>query len=387
MRRHSEADAVPLPCDRLLTPNRLDSRQRKKQHTERLEEEKKHTSTIITELEEALAEMKVRETDLAREKDNWVVSHQQLQRYIDDLTLEKEELVQRHTIETADLRRKNAILAEQAQKYEAISMSAVPSSTGYSADFSDFDHLTMESSPWENFSMVNDFGLGGEIKTEASLSEPSEPDKVTPRDDGKTATSGLLLMLLLCGAWVASSNNSAVSSPLPRMPEDVRVASAEVLETIYKDAGIQPHRSLRPSGGNAALELSSTRHGSVKTTLSASEIASLSSSPLATLHHQLAAPSHAQQREQAFSLSANQYNGITSGDFIDESDPPVAPHRRNLGEALAALRSEKQGSAAEVYTRSLMWSQVSTDVVRDFARMVAECNSGAPRLENGDPLG
>lgn len=322
-----------------------------------------------------------------REKDNWIVSHQQLQRYIDELTLEKEELVQRHTIETADLRRKNAMLAEQAQKYEAISMSAVPSSAGYSADFSDFDHLTMESSPWENFSMVNDFSLGGEIKTEASLGESSEGDKVTAKDDNKTATSGLLLMLLLCGAWVASSSNSAATSPLPRMPEEVRVASAEVLETIYKDAGIQPHRTLRPNGGNAALELSNARHGSVKTTLSASEIASLSSSPLATLHHQLATPSHAQQREQAFSLSANQYNGITSGDILDESDPPVVTHRRNLGEALAALRNEKPGSAAEIYTRSLMWNQVPTDVVRDFARMVAECNSGASRLENGDSLG
>ena len=330
----------------------------------------------------------MREADLAREKDNWIVSHQQLQRYIDELTLEKEELVQRHTIETADLRRKNAILAEQAQKYEAISMSAVPSSTGYSADFSDFDHLTMESSPWDNYSMVNDYGLGGEIKTEASLGEASEGDKVTARDDGKTATSGLLLMLLLCGAWVASSNNSAGSSSLPRMPEDVRVASAEVLETIYKDAGIQPQRTLRPNGGNnAALELSNTRHAPVKTTLSASEIASLSSSPLATLHHQLATPSHAQQREQAFSLSANQYNGITSGEILDEPDPPVATHRRNLGEALAALRNDKQGSAAEIYTRSLMWNQVPTDVVRDFARMVAECNSGAARLESGDSLG
>lgn len=376
-----------LSRNRSLIRNRLDSRQRKKQHTERLEEEKKHTSTIISELEEALADMKVRETEWAREKDSWILSHQQLQRYIDELTSEKEELVHRHTIETGDLRRKNAILADQAQKYEAISMSAVPSSTGYSTDFSDFDHLTMESSPWDNFSMVNDYNLGGEIKTEASVGVPSEGDKTIARDDGKTATSGLLLVLLLCGALVASTNHSAGSSPLPRMPEEVRVASAEVLETIYKDAGIPPHRAVRPNAGTAAREMSNARPASVKTTLSASEIASLSNSPLATLHHQLASPSNAQQREQAFSLSANQYNGITSGEILDEPDPPVVTHRRNLGEALAALRNDKQGSAAEIYTRSLMWNQVPTDVVRDFARMVAECNSEASHLDGGDALG
>ena len=367
--------------------NRLDSRQRKKQHTERLEEEKKHTSSLISELEEALAEMKVRETEWAREKDSWMVSHQQMQRYIEELTVEKEELVQRHTIETGDLRRKNAILADQAQKYEAISMSAVPSSTGYSTDFSDFDHLTMESSPWENFSMVNDFAVGGEIKTEPSLGEPAESDQALARDDGKTATSGLLLILLLCGAWVASTNHSTGSSPLPRMPEDVRVASAEVLETIYKDAGIAPHGAMAPNGNAAASGMPNARPTAVKTTLSASEIATLSSSPLASLHHRLATPSHAQQREQAFSLSASQYNGMTSGDILDEPDPPAVTHRRNLGEALAALRNEKQGSAAEIYTRSLMWNQVPTDVVRDFARMVAECHSGASQLESGDALG
>lgn len=331
--------------------------------------------------------MKVRETEWAREKDSWIVMHQQLQRYIDELTLEKEDLVQRHTIETADLRRKNAILAEQAQKYEAISMSAVPSSAGYSTDFSDFDHLTMESSPWENFSTINDFGLGGEIKTEASPAAAPEAEKAEIRDDGKTATSGLLLMLLLCGAWVASTNHASVSSPLPPMPEDVRVASAEVLETIYHDAGVSPHPAVRPHRDATALEMSNGRPTSVKTTLSASEIASLSSSPLASLHHQLASPSNAQRREQAFSLSASQYNGMTSGDVLDEAEAPAAPQRRNLGEALAALRHDQQGSAAEVYTRSLMWNQVPTDVVRDFARMVAECHSGPSGLERRDALG
>jgi hypothetical protein len=39
--------------------------------------------------------------------------------------------------------------------------------------------------------------------------------------------------------------------------------------------------------------------------------------------------------------------------------------------------STKQQSAAEVYTRSLLWDQIPSDVVRTFARMVAESNNAA----------
>jgi hypothetical protein len=39
--------------------------------------------------------------------------------------------------------------------------------------------------------------------------------------------------------------------------------------------------------------------------------------------------------------------------------------------------SSKQQSAAEVYTRSLLWDQIPSDVVRTFAKMVAESNNAA----------
>ena len=295
-------------------------------------------------------------------------------------------MVRCHTIETGELRKKNAYLIDQAQKLEAISMSAVPSSTGYSADFSDFDHLTMESSPWDNFSMVNDFNMEAEPRPETSLVVLSKKEKVPVKDDDKAATSGLLLMLLLCGAWVASNTTQTAPAVIPRMPEEVRVASAAVLENIYRDAGLQPLQSPSTSNRSERDQPAASRT-SMKTTLSAAEIASLSHSPLASLHHQLITPSEEQQREQAFSLTASQYNGITTGDFFDEPNASLHPQRRNIAEALAAMRSNKEGSAADIYTRSLMWDEVPANVVRDFARMVTECNPGFTRQENGEPLG
>lgn len=168
------------------------------------------------------------------------------------------------------------------------------------------------------------------------------------------------------------------------MPEDVRVASAAVLETIYRDAGLPTRPPATAAGPETA-----------KTTLSAAEIATLSRSPLTALHHRLVTPSAEQQRAQAFSLSADRYGGITAGDGDGDGDDddhhhhpsadPPASSRRNLGDALAALRGAKPGSAAEVYTRSLMMDAVPTRVVREFARMVAECNPGGARPD-GEPM-
>ena len=331
--------------------------------------------------------MRIREQDWEQQRNSWQTTQQQYKQYIDELMVEKEEMIRCHTLETAELRKKNAHLTEQTQKLESISMSAVPSSTGYSADFSDFDHLTMESSPWDHFSMVNEFSMETEPKQESSIVVLPKRTKASSKDDDKTATSSLLLMLLLCGAWVASSNTATSSAAIPKMPEDVRVASAAVLDNIYKDAGLQPAHIAQPNSPNANTVKKGSSRTPSKTTLSASEFASISNSPLSNLHHQPITPSERQQREQVFSLPADQYNHLASEELCDEPISSTATaHRRNLGEALAAMRKDKQGSAAEVYTRSLMWDEVPANVVRDFARMVAECNPGRARLDNGKLL-
>lgn len=370
--------------------SRLDSRQRKKQHTERLEEEKKHFTTIINELEEALGEMKIREAEWESEKEGWVTAQQHYKQYIDTLLQEKEDLVQSHTIESNELRKKNNFLTEQVQRLETTSMSAGPSSTGFSEDYSDFDQLNMGSSPWDPISFVNEFNLESEHQTETSLVVLlPKKEKSATKFEEHSATSGLLLMLLLCGAWVASNRSAILPASIPRMPEDVRVASAAVLDSIYKDAGVQPLKATGPNNHRIDIDQLKGVSSSVrKTTLSATEIASLSRSPLESLHRQLVTPSHEQQRSQLFSLSANQYNDLTSdGAFFDDQKPVSVGNRRNLGEALAALRSNAKGPAAEVYTRSLLWDKISADVVKDFSRMVAECNgAGSTGQGHGEPL-
>ena len=100
-------------------------------------------------------------------------------------------------------------------------------------------------------------------------------------------------------------------------------------------------------------------------------------SSLGDLTDSLTHTTDAQHNEQLFSLSASDYNGLTSHDFMQHapSVPPTSQGRRNLSETLAAMRSNSKKSAAEVYTRSLLWDHVPSEVVRNFARMVEECNA------------
>jgi hypothetical protein len=172
------------------------------------------------------------------------------------------------------------------------------------------------------------------------------------------------------------------------MPEDIRVASAAVLDNIFKDAGVQQSdprlalnrvESLEPTPSGAAWP-------APKNTLTAAQMVGLSGSSLDVLNHQLVQPTKEQEQEQLFSLSADQYNGVTSQDF-GEPEPSTSRGRRNLEESLAAMRNNNKGSAAEVYTRSLLWDKVPAEVVRDFAKLVSESNSRNGDHQNGDSMG
>jgi hypothetical protein len=323
---------------------------------------------MLGELEEELAEAKI-------VIDEWARKEQQYQQYIENLQMEKEEMVRAHTLETRDLRKKVSVLTEHVQKMESTAMSAVPSSTGFTADYSDIDSLTMDSA-WEGISFLNDFPAEAEVKPEVSLVPTKKPETVLSDQDKPTA-QGLLMMILLIGAFVASKGSAP---SLPRVSEDVRAASATLLEDVFMDAGV-PHVTTHTTSGVveavAPLPSGDSWSGTTSGQLHSNDIVGFSSSNLGDFADTLAQPTEEQKHEQLFSLTPAQYNGVTSQDFLQR--PPVqstSQGRRNLAETLAAMRSNSKQSAAEVYTRSLLWDQVPRDVVRNFAKMVSECNSG-----------
>jgi hypothetical protein len=81
----------------ILTTDSFDSRQRKKQHSERLEDEKEPYTVLIEGLEEQLSE---------------------LTRRNEQLLLEKEEMIRSHAIETGELRKKVVVLTEHVQRLQ-----------------------------------------------------------------------------------------------------------------------------------------------------------------------------------------------------------------------------------------------------------------------------
>lgn len=372
----------------------LDSRQRKKKHTEELEEEKKSWSDKFCQLQEDFQRMELEYNSLLQEKEQWYHERHEMTQMMGQLQFDKEELVGKHTLETGELRKKISVLTERLECTSS-AMAVAPSSTF--TDFaSEMDNLNMGNGEWDNYIFVNDF-----IADEQTPAPQQQEQSliVAPRaKDGedKSAASGLLLMLLLCGAFVASKSSGSAAPPIPRMPDEVRAASATVLDSIFKDAGVTP--TLTEQGVVAhrvsGMEPAPSGLDWAKSTLSAG----LSSSSLDQLHAQLSGPSKDQENEQLFSITPAQYNSMTSMDFSrprysiasDDYSDPLSPgsqpsHRRNLAETLAAMREQSKGeSAADIYTRSLLWDKIAPEVVHEFKRIVEESAvSSRPSTSDG----
>ncbi|KAL1965807.1 hypothetical protein VTN77DRAFT_5128 [Rasamsonia byssochlamydoides] len=400
----NEEEIKELKQQKRLLRNRqaaLDSRQRKKLHTEKLEEEKKHFTHVISELEEALHNMKLREAELLREKSEWLATQQQINQYIESLQMEKDELIRNHTLETAELRKKNNILRETMEKLEN-QLKASNAST-FSNDFSDFENLTMDSSPWEDFSMVNGLSLETEpLQTSApdsnSNSNNSNNNTLVPAKSEKASEKAVaksdypfswnaFYMCLLFGAFIASNSASLSAAAIPKLSEEYRAESANVLKAVLASAAPE----VAPSANQAAVSASSNAVP-LPTTISGAEMAQMTSTAPATtttssldeLHNTLAMPTKEQENEQVFALNADQYNALTTFEEDGVDFKPQQPS--NLQQALAAMRNNNGGhksleakATSDVYTRSLLWDRIPEKVVRDFRRMVREC--GAAPIE------
>jgi hypothetical protein len=370
-----EQEIKELKQQKRLLRNRqaaLDSRQRKKQHTERLEDEKKHFTELIGGLEDTIAKMERDMQKLSMDKQNY-------ESYIHELEQKQEEMIRTHTIETGELRKKISVLTNEVHSMGR----ATTTAPGFPGAFAEMDGMTMDCS-WDNMPMFGDFPMEQstpEVKQEMQIVPAAKKSEVSlPTDSEKPAQQGgLLFMLFLVGAFVLSSRSSTPS--IPRVSEDVRAASATLLENVLKDAGVSQVASglqalaPQPSGTTWA------QASQPSLSMAAPMVDNVAPSVLGEMADALTQPTEQQTNEQIFSLSAAQYNDLTSQDFLQAATPAersTSQGRRNLAEALATMRSStKQSSAAEVYTRSLLWDQIPGDVVRTFARMVAESNNAA----------
>ena len=318
-------------------------------------------------MEEEILALRLRDQEWVREKERWAISQQNYQQYIESLTMEKDEIIRNYTLETGDLREKNLLLADQIRQLESTAMSTAPSSAGFSTDFSDFDHVTVQSSPWEHFSSINEFSIENEQPSRPVESASTVPAKIANKTEESSTTSSLFLLLLLCGAWVAS-RNPHTHSMLPRMPDDVRMASATVLNHLYQDAGLDS-RQLNDENIHKCQNVEASRIRQIEKADFAGSSQS-KESPLDSLYRHLTATTEDQLREQAFSLTPSQYHGISDAAF-DSPKTKFARNKRSLQDSLAALRCQNQANSVESYSRSILWDRVPKDIVRDFARLVA----------------
>jgi hypothetical protein len=301
--------------------------------------------------------MRLREGELIREKNEWIAAQQEITQYINTMHMQKDELIRAHTLERH-------------------ARSNVPT------EFSDFENLTMESSPWEDFTMVNSLSLDTD---HGPAAQPSQSMVVTANEKAPEKPANeypfswnAFYMCLLFGAFIASNSASVPARSLPHLSEEYRAESANVLKAVLSSS---PPELAHSTTNQPAVPSSA---GSLPTTITGAEMAQMTGSTTTSkLHNSLAMPTKEQEQEQVFALSAEQYNSLTTFDETGAGYKSQQPS--NLQQALAAMRGNApqarvpQKSASDVYSRSLMWDRVPEKVIRDFRRMVQEYGAAPAR--------
>lgn len=319
--------------------------------------------------------MKIREAELLREKSEWIGTQQQITQYIESMHMEKDELIRVHTLETAELRKKNNILKETVEKLERQAKPSAP----LSHEFSEFENLTMDNGAWEDFGMANGLPMEHESAQSAalvvSMNTNSNNEKAAEKSSNDLPFSwNAFYMCLLFGAFIASNGASLSQRSIPQLSEEYRAESANVLKAVLNSSPADIAQ--QPSSAGAALP----------TTISGAEMAQLTagaSSSLDELHNSLTMPTKEQQQEQVFALNADQYNSLTT---FDDSHVDYKSQQQpsNLQQALTNMRNNAahKRPISDVHSRSLMWDRVPDKVIRDFRRMVQDYGA-VPAKEDG----
>lgn len=367
--------------------NRLQSRQRKKKHTEDLETKEKGYAHQVSLLEQQLAEIVIERDNLSRDRQILVHRNEEAGRIIDSIQMEKRDMLMKHTEETSSLRKRIQVMTERLEAGPAPAMSANPSSTGFSEFNAEFDTLNIGPHDWDNLifpsdanTMVPDeFGFGQQMmspikqslekKASTNTIVPAQTRKVNESSTEQPIASSLLFMLLLCGAFVASKPATSSTSELPKMPADVRAAAPTVLNNLLSD--VNP--TAQQSQARAAMQ--ALHEPAPSNVPSASNINHQSANKLDQLHHHMISPTKQQSDEAAFAMTQAQYAAFMdmgSATEDHQASNHANPARRSLAEALANQHTVSPSNKADIYTRSLLFEQIPADVVRQFKEMVRD---------------
>lgn len=360
-----EQEIKELKSQKRLLRNRqaaLDSRQRKKQHTDRLEQDKKALLAQMDAWDEEKMNL-INQIDALRQANKQVTTQLQKSEFIvqqleqDNMRLVQEnqdckEMIQQATNREGQQNKMIRELTEDLNRREAAESS-----------------VAFDEESYVDMGAIEGFPSDPVVKPDVDAVEPAKP-----------AAQGLLLMLLLFGAFVASKGGS--TSAIPPVSDDMREASTFILNDVFNEAGVSSTMTAFNPVPSAPVNswngLSTTHVNMAQLTRNGFQQLTLNN------FDRLTQPSLQQQREQLFGMSAEQFNDVTHYDFLNDAPPVMASSsgRRNLAESLAAMRAGK-GKKTDVYTRSLLWDQVPQDVVRRFAQMVEGYDSGV----NPDLLG
>ncbi|KIV88336.1 hypothetical protein PV10_08028 [Exophiala mesophila] len=401
----NEEEKKELKQQKRLLRNRqaaLDSRQRKKNHTERLEMDKIEWDQ---EKRDLLAQQEAEREQWAHQQEQWMHRVAQLEQIIRTVEYERDEAIRTKVIETSELRRMNNLLKDTVkdftrQNQQASRPFATDSSDSFASDFSAFN----VDDSWDAFSLnevdrdlkmedPNPNPLHRHTTPQPPISTNSEStvDASDKGSDVKVETGtfswNTFNMCLLAGAFLvaqagtktsgSSSSTALVNPDLPTLSQDYHAEARNVLNAVFGPGSDVVDQSL-PSRPAPPVE-AGFNHG--PSTLQTAG----SASSLETLHSTLTTPSRQQQVAAAFSLSANSYNHIANPDTIfdddddDENDAgEVKPTR--LQQLFARIQADTDhldkmsGMGSKARERSVLLDRVPEKVLRDFKEMIARTN-------------
>lgn len=372
----------------------MDSRQRKKNHTEKLEQDKKAWDNQKHDLEESVAHM---EHTLTQEREEWLHQRQQYEQFIQSLQYERDEAIRTKTLETAELRRMNSILKDTILDLERQQNTRNFSngSNTFANDFSDFRALDLEDTWEDEFSLINSEDLKMEesdsLQRQAtprpptSSIQPAAPATLTKPIDVKVDAGfswNTFYMCLLSGAFIVSqagskgantaSSTDMAAANMPILSEDYRAEAGQVLSAVLASGPEAAHEMLPPRPAGAGQD----DFGGLMSQINPS---GATPSVLDAVHAVLTTPSRQQQAAAAFSMSAASYNHITNPEGLfgngEADEAEIKPTR--LQQLFAHMQAEKDdidrmsGLSGKASQRSVLLDRVPEKVLRDFKEMIA----------------